>query len=125
MPLVLVEPVIGRRGLGNDLLDRGSHGEHRGLRHEPDPEPLAARAGPVVRRLDPGEDLEDGRLAGAVRPHQADMVPLVQGEGEPLEEGRRAERLGEAFATEKDSRRHAPPRGRRGHGGPASREASV
>ena len=74
--------------------------ERRILRHVAEAQPLARRARPRVRRLEPGQDLQQRRLARAVRPDEADVVALEDAEREALEQGRGAEGLGEVLAGE-------------------------
>ena len=47
------------------------------------------------RRQDPGEDREQRRLAGAVRPDDRDQLPGVQLEADSVQRGPRAESLGQ------------------------------
>ena len=61
----------------------------------PDAQALARRARAESRRLEAGQDLQQRRLAGAVRAHEADVVVLEDAERQALEERRCAEGLGE------------------------------
>ena len=51
-----------------------------------DADAAADGAGAAVGRLDPGEDLEEGGLAGAVRPHEAHLVSVEETERQLVEE---------------------------------------
>src|SRR2546426_961289 len=73
---------------------------------------LAPRAGPRVRSLDAGEDLEQRRLTRSIGTDEPDVVSLVQGERQPLEKRRPPERLHNAFATEEDWTGHPSMRPR-------------
>ena len=52
LPFVIVEPVIGRDRLRDDLLGRPARLEDGSLRDVPDPDPLAPGTGPRVRCLE-------------------------------------------------------------------------
>ena len=50
----------------------------------------------AVRRVDAGDQVEERRLAGAVRPDDADDLTFVHDEVEAVDAGQAAERLGQA-----------------------------
>ena len=99
--LVLVEPRT-RGGLVQDRRDGGVGGEIGILGDVADAQPLARRAHPRRGRLEAGQDLQQRGLARAVRAHEADVVAVEDAEGEPFEERRRAEGLGELLAGEQE-----------------------
>ena len=82
--LVLVHR--GQRG-GDHVLDGAAGREDRILRHVADADAAAHGAGAAVGALDPGENLEERGLAGAVRTHEAHLVAVEEAEGQL---GRRA-----------------------------------
>jgi hypothetical protein len=88
-------------------LDRAVRREARLLRHVAQARLAAKRPRPRVGRLDAGQETQQRGLARAIRPHEADAVPLRQGEREILEEGCGAVRLADALHGEKDRGRHA------------------
>ena len=77
------------------------------LRHVADAQSLARGARTRRGRLDAGQDLEQRRLAGAVRAHEPDVVALEHAERQPVEERGSAERLARAPGR----RRAAQPTG--------------
>ena len=76
----------GGQGGGEHVLDGAAGLEDRILRDVADSDAAANGAGAAVGGLDPGENLEEGGLAGAVRPHEAHLVPVEETEGQPVEE---------------------------------------
>jgi len=120
LELVLVQVVVAER-LAQDGDDRRPGVEDGVLRHVADPQALARR--PDSRRglLEAGQDLQEGGLAGPVRPHEAHVVALEDAEREALEERRRAEGLGDLLAGDEElshARARRPP-------GPPCRAASA
>src|SRR6185295_14688015 len=93
-------------------------------------DPLAHRARPGVRLLEPRQDLEERRLAGSVGTHQPDPIPFGQAEREALEQRPRAELLGDEFEAQQEGAGgghggHGIPegqKGRKGRKGPKGRE---
>jgi hypothetical protein len=78
---------------GAHRLERSPRVAQRVLRQEGDRDAAAARDRARVRLLDPGEQAQQRRLAGAVRTDDPDPRPLRHGEVEPVEHGPAAERL--------------------------------
>jgi hypothetical protein len=70
------------------------------LRHVRQPDQPARRHRARIGRLDAGEDAQQRRLAGPIRPDQADPVAVMNPEREVGEQRRRAVRLGNLLATE-------------------------
>ena len=66
-------------------MNRAAGGKHRILRHVPDARAFAYCYGTAVGVQATGEDLEQRRFTGAIGPHQADVIPLVQCDVEGLE----------------------------------------
>ena len=92
--LVRVEPLVRER-FAQHGADARARSERGILRHVADAQALARRARAGGRRLEAGQDLQQRRLAGAVRADEADVVVLEDAERQALEERRRAEGLGE------------------------------
>ena len=118
--LVLVQVVVPER-LAQDGEDGRPGVEDRVLRHVADPQALArgARAGRGL--LEAGQDLQECRLAGAVRAHEADVVALEDAERQALEERRRAEGLRDLLAGDEQLSHGSPRR----PPGPPCRPASA
>ena len=95
--LVRVEPLVRER-LAQHRADARARLERGVLRHVADAQALACGARARRRRLEASEDLQQRRLARAVRAHEADVVVLEDAEREALEERRRAEGLAELLA---------------------------
>jgi hypothetical protein len=85
-------------------LDRRAGLERRVLLDEGDARRLADRACPGIGLLDPGDDPEQRRLAGAVRTDEADPVAAADTERDPGEERSGAELLADRIAGEKGRR---------------------
>jgi hypothetical protein len=89
------------------LADRGAGRERRHLRQVRDaqsgPSGDGARVGAELAR----EDAEERRLAGAVGADEADAIAVGEREAHALEEGARAEGVGEVLGGEKNG--HAKP----------------
>ena len=81
--------------------------EGRVLRHVTDPHSAAERAPAAVGRLDPGEDLQKGGLAGPVRAHEPHLVPFEEPERQLVEEGPGAVSLADRLTTQKERPGHA------------------
>src|SRR5207302_3702717 len=107
-----------------DLLQEGA-GEVKFLRllgEVTDGQVLASKHGTCVRLLAPNQDLEEGRLAGAVRPDEAELVPLRELEVDVREEQPAAVGLRDALEADDPRTRGAlaegeakgPRGGRRG-----------
>jgi hypothetical protein len=60
---------------------------------------------PLVRRVQPGEQLEQARLAGPVGADEPYPLPFVEPERQPFEQGSDAESLGEVLTAEEDGQR--------------------
>ena len=76
-----------RQRFVHDLLDRPPGGEDRVLGHIADPQVFARAHRAVVRLELAGQDAQQRRLARAVRADEADVIPLVEGEREPSNNG--------------------------------------
>ena len=76
---------VGQGG-GEHILDGAAGREDRILRNVADADAAANGAGAAVGRLDPGQDLEEGGLAGAVRAHEAHLVSVEEAERQLVEE---------------------------------------
>ena len=72
-----------------------------------DPHSAAERAPAAVGRLDPGEDLQKGGLAGPVRAHEPHLVPFEEPERQLVEEGPGAVSLADRLTTQKERPGHA------------------
>src|SRR4029077_10304998 len=92
---------------GKHVLHGATRREGGILRHVPDANAATPRASPAIGRLEAGEDLEEGGLAGAVRTHKAHLVPLEEPEGQPLEEGPGAVGLADCFTAQEQRSGHA------------------
>ena len=97
----LVEVGAGRA----DGLERVPLVAERMLREERDDDAAAAHRGAGVGLLEPGDQLQHRRLAGAVRADDAHARARLDREVEPVEHGSAAERL--ADGVERDER-HRP-----------------
>jgi hypothetical protein len=82
-------------------LDRRLEVERRVLLDEGDARAFADRSRPRVGLFEPGDDPEQRRFSGAVRPDETDPVAGADAEGDPGEERSGAELLGDRIAGEK------------------------
>ena len=98
-PIFLVD--TGERA-EHHILDRVTGGKNRVLGHVADPHTAAERARAAVGLLDTGEDLEQGGLAGAVRPDETGLVAFGEPEAQTLEEGAGAEGLADALTAQEE-----------------------
>src|SRR4029078_620317 len=78
---------------------------------------------PLVRRVHARDEVEDRRLARAVRPDQADDLALLDGEIEALDHAETAERFRDA--VELEERRHQTRSTRRVPSSPCGREIII
>ena len=74
------------QGGGEHILDGAAGREDRILRNVADADAAANGAGAAVGGLDPGENPEEGGLAGAVRAHEAHLVSVEEPERQLVEE---------------------------------------
>jgi hypothetical protein len=96
-PLALVH--LGQ-GEGDHLLD-GDVGRKDGvLRHVTDTDTAAHGARAPIRRLQPRQDLEEGRFPGAIGAHETSLVPLGEPERQILEERPRPVSLADRLAAQ-------------------------
>ncbi len=109
--------IVGARRR-HDALDGLRLGKHGVLRDVADPDLAAQRSGPRVRRLQTGQDLEEGRLARAVRPDEPDAISFEEAQRQVLEQRTAPERLTDPFAAQQERPAHL--RLRRGRTGAAS-----
>ena len=83
-----------------DGTDRVIRLEQRILRDVSHPGLLAQRPHPGIRRFIPGQDFEQGGLAAAIGPDQADPVFLGKAQREILEQDSRPKRLRQTGVTQ-------------------------
>src|SRR5437773_2547892 len=90
-----------------DVFDRASGGETGVLGHVADPQAAAERARAAVGRRVAGEDLEEGRFAGAVGADEAGLVAFEQSEGQIVEERPASVSHAHGLAAEQERARHS------------------
>ena len=88
-----------------DGLERVPLVPERVLRQERDDDSAAAHGGARVGLLEPGDEAEHGRLAGAVRADHADAGARLDREVEAVEHGSAAERLADGVQADEGHRR--------------------
>ncbi len=80
---------------GDDVEDRPGQVQRHVLGDQGHPEPLLAMDLAAVRGQLAGNQLQQGRFAGAVAPHQAESVPRLDLQVDAVEQGRAAEGQGD------------------------------
>ena len=85
---------------GDHILDSAARLEDRILRNVADADAAADGAGAAVGAVDPGENPEEGGLAGAVRAHEAHLVTVEETEGQLVEERPGPVSLGDRLAAQ-------------------------
>jgi hypothetical protein len=103
--LVLVQRPLVAQTFEHHILDRLSGREHRILRNVPDPHAFAHGARTGIGLLDAGNDFEERRFAGAIRPNQPDVIAVRDGKRKPFEQRPRAVGFGQCFAGKKNTHR--------------------
>ncbi len=96
----------GRHRLGDGLPDRLGVVEHGLLRQIPDARALGDLHGAHDVRVQPGQDLQKRRFAGAVPADHADVRPVEEGQIDVLQYGFRADLLCDVYETELVFARH-------------------
>src|SRR5690606_8906050 len=100
-------PLVLRPVPHDDLPDRGAGVQVVGLAEQPAGDASAAGHPAGVRRLRAVEQSQQGGLATAVAPHDADAVAVQQAQRDVIQEGLGADR--QADAVDADERGHAHP----------------
>ncbi len=102
LPVAGDEGPVVPQGRLQGAAHRGVRGEVRVLGQVGHPQPLGEDHLALVGRVLPGQELEERRLPGPVAADEAHLLPHLQAEGQPLEDGLGAEALGDLDETEGD-----------------------